>query len=265
MRACRARRTAVLAALLVAARVAPGAAQARDPHEAQPERPTVSTHAGTVATGWAEVEAGIEVDRADGASSGLVPIALKLGLAPRAQVTLLPSVVRPPGGPTRLGDVGVGVKVRVFERTPIGDLAIQPGVKLPTGSRGDGTGTGTTDGSLLVIVSRDVGPIDMDVNYSRTVRSGDGRDAPERASLWAVAAGGSVHGATGWTAEIFGLPATSGPSGAEATVGAMTAVTCALRPWAVLDAGVVWPVAGPQARAVVAGFVYNVGHVWGRR
>jgi len=34
-----------------------------DPHEAQPERPTVATHAGTVAPGWVEFEAGSEFDR----------------------------------------------------------------------------------------------------------------------------------------------------------------------------------------------------------
>src|SRR5207247_3724752 len=30
--------------------------QAPDPHAAQPERPTVATHAGTVAPGWIEIE-----------------------------------------------------------------------------------------------------------------------------------------------------------------------------------------------------------------
>ena len=31
---------------------------AKDPHAAQPERPTVATHAGTVARGWFEIETG---------------------------------------------------------------------------------------------------------------------------------------------------------------------------------------------------------------
>src|SRR5437764_1362781 len=42
-----------------------------DPHAVQPERPTVATHAGTVAPGWSEIEAGIERDRyADGSHGG---------------------------------------------------------------------------------------------------------------------------------------------------------------------------------------------------
>src|SRR5215467_14475818 len=49
-----------------------------DPHAAQPERPTVATHAGTVAPGWVEIEAGAELDRYDGDVSGLaVPVVTK--------------------------------------------------------------------------------------------------------------------------------------------------------------------------------------------
>src|SRR5438445_803082 len=48
-----------------------------DAHAAQPERPTVATHAGTVAPGWAEIEAGIEWDRyADASHGGVAPILL---------------------------------------------------------------------------------------------------------------------------------------------------------------------------------------------
>ncbi len=54
-------------AAAVLARLAPAAASAqapaRDPHAVQPERPTVATHAYTVAPGWVEIEAGVELDR----------------------------------------------------------------------------------------------------------------------------------------------------------------------------------------------------------
>src|SRR5260370_36815211 len=54
------------------AALAPLAAGARgqglqDRHAVQPERPTVATHAGTVAPGWVELETGVELDRLDGA------------------------------------------------------------------------------------------------------------------------------------------------------------------------------------------------------
>ena len=48
-------------ALLVVA--SPLIAQAPPGNKAQPERPTVATHAGTVAKGWWEIEAGGEYDR----------------------------------------------------------------------------------------------------------------------------------------------------------------------------------------------------------
>lgn len=84
--------TAALVALVsLVARPAGLAAQtlASDPHAAQPERPTVATHAGTVATGWFEIEAGTELDRyADRSRGEVAPVSVKLGLAPCLQLSL---------------------------------------------------------------------------------------------------------------------------------------------------------------------------------
>ena len=41
-----------------------------NPHDAQPERPSVATHAWTVAPGWIEIEAGTEFDRYDDHAHG---------------------------------------------------------------------------------------------------------------------------------------------------------------------------------------------------
>src|SRR5207248_820985 len=54
---------AIMSLVLGLCRWQPVLAQARDPHEVQPERPTVATHAGTVAPGWIELEWGSEWDR----------------------------------------------------------------------------------------------------------------------------------------------------------------------------------------------------------
>src|SRR5256885_8764954 len=49
-----------------------------DPRVVQPERPSVATHAGTVAPGFLEIETGIESDRnADGTHALVVPTVLK--------------------------------------------------------------------------------------------------------------------------------------------------------------------------------------------
>jgi hypothetical protein len=141
-----------IALIVLAASTRPAAQQPPiDPHAVQPERPTVATHAGTVAPGWIEVEAGAEfdrfVDRTHGAS---VPIVTKIGVASNVQLSIFGSGIRPPGEHgLGFGDLGVDVKWRLFDKpAPLGRFAIQPGVKLPTGSSDAGTGTGTTDVSV---------------------------------------------------------------------------------------------------------------------
>ena len=67
---------------------ADSAAAPDDPHAAQPERPTVATHAGTVLPGWVEIEAGVERDHLDGAHVLLTPTVLKFGIVPRVQLEL---------------------------------------------------------------------------------------------------------------------------------------------------------------------------------
>src|SRR5438128_381990 len=95
--------------------------KAQDPHAAQPERPTVATHAGTVAPGWTELEAGAEFDDYADQSRGLVtPILLKTGLAPRVQLSIQALLVRALGeSATEIGDLFVGVKWRLAEDAPV--------------------------------------------------------------------------------------------------------------------------------------------------
>src|SRR5205814_8842252 len=60
----------------------------KDPHAAQPERPTVATHAGTVAPGWLELETGGERDRlAPSATLISTPTVFKIGLASRVHLS----------------------------------------------------------------------------------------------------------------------------------------------------------------------------------
>jgi hypothetical protein len=253
---------ACLALLLLAARLA--AAQGRDPHTVQPERPTVATHAGTVATGWLEIEAGVERDRVGVAGATMsTPVVLKLGLADRAQLSIGASTLRAAGA-TSLGDLAAGIKWRLVDDAPIvGDFALLPAVKLPTGS--GGAGTGTTDVSLLAISSHAFGPIAMDLNAGYTRRSGDGSRVPASATVWTASFGGPIAGMFGWTAECYGYPGTSGPSGQPPIVAVLAGPTILVRRWLAFDAGVIEPVRGPQPRALYAGTVYNVGRIWHAR
>ena len=250
----------------VGAQRADSAAQARNPREVQPERPTVATHAGTVAPGWIELESGGEWDRyADGGKVVSFPTNLKIGVGPRAQVNLIAAafvgtaIDRSVRG---IGDVTIGLKYRMIDDAPLlGDFAILPSVKLPTASSARGLGTGTTDASLLLISSRSVGPVDVDVNLGATRRSGDGATAPNIATLWTVSAGAPIAGRFGWTAEVFGYPGTSGDAGAKGIVALLAGPTFQPALRLAVDAGVIVPVTGPQPKALYTGFVWNIGPI----
>lgn len=239
------------------------AQSAPDPHAVQPERPSVATHAGTVAPEWLEIETGLEIDGLEGSGNSIgIPTALKLGLAPGLQLGLSLPGSRPDGSTAGIGDLSAGVKWRLFDGAAVvHDLAVLSAVKLPTGSTGAGRGTGTTDLSLLLISSRTVGIVSLDLNIGYTIRSGSGRNAPTHSSMWAVAVGLPVRGPLGLAAEISGLPATSGPAGAPGTIEVLAGPTLLVRPWLAFDAGVILPLSGPQPHAIYAGGVLNAGRL----
>lgn len=254
---------AALAALLAAAGLA-AQEPPRDPHAVQPERPTVATHAYTVAAGWVEIEGGAEIDRYTGGSHGLAaPVVVKVGLGRGLQLDLDGALVHPPtGGATGLGDLAVGLKVRLLEHVPVlGDLSVQPSLKLPTAPTASGLGTGTTDAALLLISSHDLGPLSMDLNLGYTRRSGPGTLAPRSSSLWTASFGGPAAGPVGWVAEVYGYPGTAGPAGAKPIVALLAGPTLAARAWLAVDAGLIVPLEGPQPRAFYAGGVVNLGHL----
>lgn len=238
-----------------------GAQAVEDPHAAQPERPTVATHAGTVAPGWLEVETGVEADRFDdGTHAQTFPTFFKFGLASHLQLGIGVPAVRPPGSSFGLGDAYASLKWRVLDSAPIlGDFAIQPALKLPTGAESAGRGTGTTDLSLLAISSHSLGEVALDINAGYTRRSGDGSGVPKDAWVWTVSTDGPVAGPLGFAAEIFGYPATSGAAGVDGIVALLGGPTLGLEAWFVLDAGVIIPLTGPQPRALYGGLTWNVG------
>jgi hypothetical protein len=260
-------RFAASAALAVAGSTVLSAQGTPDPHAVQPERPTVATHAHTVAPGWVEVESGVELDDLRGDARQLsTPTALKVGLTSHAQLNLGIALLRLSGrglpSRTGVGDLLVGVKWRLLDNAPLlGDFAVLPSLKLATGSARKGTGTGTTDVGMLLISSHDFGPVALDVNGSYVRRGGDGARVPRTATLWTVSSGFPLHGAVGAVAELFGLPGTSGPAGAGPSVALLTGPTLLVRPWLAVDAGVIRRLQGPQPNAVYAGLVYNAGHL----
>lgn len=246
----------MLAAVGLLAASSLAAQQPVDPRAAQPERPTVATHAGTVAPGYLEIEAGVESDRDTSRATNFAPILLKIGIASNAQLSIFSSVDRVDS------DINVGVKWRLLDDAPIlGDFAILPAIKLPAEAVSKG-GTGTTDVGLLLISSHKFGDVEMDLNVGATRRSGDGTRVPKTASVWTASFGGPFTEIFGWAAEVYGYPGTGGPAGQKALVGFLTGPTATVRKWLVFDMGLIVPVSGPQPHALYAGGVYNIGRLW---
>lgn len=237
---------------------APSPADDRDPRAVQPERPSVATHAGTVAPGFLELEAGFERDRAtDRTHASLVPVLFKFGLGNRTQLSLSTPATGSTGVPFGVGDVSLGLKWRIAEDRPIvRDFAVLPQVKFSTGGA---RGTRTTDVSLLLISSRAVGPVAVDVNAGGTWRTGDGALVPRTATQWTVAAALPVRGKLGWVLECYGYPGTGGPAGSAPIVALLGGPTWLLRPGLALDAGIIAPITGPQSRALYFGLVTSLG------
>jgi hypothetical protein len=257
-------RHALLAAVAAGAARAPLAAQERDPRAAQPERPTVATHAGTVAPGLLELESGVELDRLGTDHTTIGTLVAKIGVSGHLQLSVFASAVKPGGRGGGFGDLAMGFKWRILDAHPLlGDFALLPSFKFPTGSLAGGSGTGTTDASLLLVSSRDAGPVHIDLNAGYTRRSGDGIATPRTATVWTASFGGAIAGPVNWTAEFFGYPGTSGPSGAAPTVAFLAGPTLTVRNTLVVDVGIIAPIAGRQPRAAYAGVVYNVGRIWG--
>lgn len=242
-----------------------GRATPRNPYAVQPERPTVATHAGTVAPGFLEIETGFERDHYPTTHVISVPTVFKLGVGSHEQLGIAVSGIHgaPSGGSsTGIGDLTLDLKVRLLDDAPIlGDFAVLPAIKLPTGSTRDGFGTGTTDVSLLLISSHDFGPVEMDLNAGATHRSGDGRAAPVTSTLWTASFGWPIAGVLGWVAEMYGYPGTGGPAGSAPIIAVLTGPTFSVHTRLALDTGIITPLDGPQPHAVYAGLVWNAGCV----
>jgi hypothetical protein len=188
----------------------------------------------------------------------------KIGIASHAQLSIFGTTVRGPGENLGVGDAGVGIKWRLLDDAPVvGDFAVLPAVKFPTAS-GD-RGSGTTDASLLLISSHQIGPVAVDLNLGATRRSGDGTVVPRTGGVWTASFGFPISGPLGATLEVFGSRRTTGPAGSLGTSAFLIGPTYLLREWLAFDAGAIIPLGGPQPHALYTGFVWNVGCALPRR
>jgi len=225
-------------------------AQQPDPRQVNPERPTVATHAWTVARGYAEIETGVQSDQYDGGLNGFgIPTVAKFGVARNAQLDLLLPLARAPGAAhLKAGDFGIAVKYRLADHQPVlGAFALQPSITFPTSST-------QTAASLLLISSHQLGDIALDINAGVTRSFARGAMT---STLWTVSSGGVAVDAVGWVFEVFGYPGAGGPP----TVSTLFGPTLSISPSLAVDAGLILPVAGRPPRSWYAGGVWNIGRL----
>lgn len=249
-------------ALLVAA---PLVAQEKDvdPRAVQPERPTVATHAHTVAPGFIEIESGFEGDRAGaGQRTYSVPTVTKIGLTSHMQLNLnTPAFAGGAGQSSGIGDVSVGLKWRLLDdHAVLGDFALLPAIKFPTGSATKGTGSGTLDVGVTAIASYDLSGVSMDLNVAYTRVGGTNSSAPNSAALWTASFGFPVAGRLSWVAEVFGQPTIDG-SGTPSTAALLTGPTYLVSTAFNVDFGIIAPFHGDLPNAIYAGVVWNLGSI----
>ena len=238
-----------------------------NPHAAQPERPTVATHAFTVAPGWTEIEIGTQRQQEGALSSRIaVPLLLKVGLGTRVQLDIGPGWQRSADdGGTEAGitDMIVGIKWRLADDAPVlGAFAIQSTLSLPTGSAESGRGSGKAAVNVLAISSHRIGPLSLDVNAGYTRLGGESTSAPRDSTVWTAAAAFPIAGRVGWAAEFYGYPGTSGSHGQPPVVALLTGPNLTVSPSLVFDAGAIFDIEGFGGTAIYAGLTWNIGRLW---
>src|SRR6266850_1324542 len=126
------------------------------PRTANPERPTVATHAYTVAPGYAELEQGARAFGLSGLGEGTAwDFNLKIGVRPGLQLGFFGAgYVRTAAG-GGVGDVGLSLKMS-HAVSPQAAIALVPAMTLPSGDEPRGLGAGRTLGSLVGVVSADL-------------------------------------------------------------------------------------------------------------
>ena len=232
-----------------------------DPRAVQPERPTVATHAHTVAPGYIEIEAGVQGDRAGPAQrTYAVPTVTKIGLTSHTQLNLsAPVFAAGSGQSSGIGDVSVGVKWRLLDdHAVLGDFALLPAIKFPTGSAAKGTGSGTLDLGVTAIASYDIRGVSVDLNAAYTRVGGQNSSSASSAALWTASFGAPVIGRLGWVAEFFGQPTIDG-SGTASTAAFLTGPSYLVSTALNVDFGIIAPFHGDLPNAIYAGLVWNLG------
>jgi len=231
------------------------AIQAQDELTAVPNRPTVSTPAQPVQPGVLETEWGIDAAASHQDINGL----LKFGISKNFELRLTNNPFTADSGAHGVGDTALGFKYRLTQ-----DSAHEPSIslmymaKIPTA--GDVLGSGETDHTFTLLVSKDLGKHHFDYNLIAGLL-GKPQGGFERTYLNALAWSHPIHGKLGATAEFSGTTSPNPLTPASAQF--LAAGTYAARPRFVIDFGMALRIIGDIPDAMfVAGVTYSAADLY---
>ena len=225
------------------------------PRTANPERPTVATHAYTVAPGYAELEQGARVFGVNGLGEGTAwDVNLKIGVRPGVQLGLFGAGYLRTGAGGGVGDVGLSLKVsRVL--SPKAAIAVVPAMTVPSGDAARGLGAGRTLGSLVGVLSADVPEgFHFDANAGPV---GIGAGQPQ----WFTSLG-LAHGGVGPVGVAFELFDFTGGGAGPRQRGFLAALLVTVSQWVVVDGGGVRGLVGGTPDQLFVGMTTNLGRIF---
>ncbi len=237
----------------VALSVAWRPAAAQSPRAANPERPTVATHAYAVAPGYIEVEQGVSArGSASLAEATSWDVNVKIGIDRHVQLGIFgPCYIRHSAG-HGLGDLGLSLKLRT-DLTDRVATAVVPAMTLPTGKERLGLGAGRVLAQLPVVLSVD-GPLGVHADLNAGPL-GIGAGRPQ----WLTTASFSHPlGALGVQAELFHISA--GAAG-QRQAGLLGALTVTPVQWMVIDAGGTVGLGSASPDVLFLGLTTNLGRL----
>ena len=227
---------------------------AQSPRAANPERPTVATHAYAVAPGYVEIEQGISARGvASFRDATSWDVNVKIGIAPYLQVGLFgPGYARTSAG-HGVGDWGLALKLRA-DVSDQAAVAIVPAITFPTGKEQLGLGAGRVLGQLPLVFSLD-GPARVHADFNAGPL---GIGAGRLQWLTTASIGRPVGGRFGLTAEVYRISAGSAGPRQAGLLGALLVTPVQ---WMVIDIGGTWGLGSGSPDVVFLGLTTNLGRL----
>lgn len=233
---------------------------------ANPNRPTVADPADITQYGVLELEYGWDrVWPEEGVHQtslgGLLKFGLLCDVELRWSTTSFLSQTDDFGTTRGIGDNWIGPQIRLYKQTRrVPTVSFGYAAKIPSASTSKGLGTGRVDHAFTWLVSKDLAGVHFDFNTTHFVIGREGASGFDQSDQFNLAFSHPVRGKLLFTGEFYGNtrlnPATSG------FFSSLWALTYAITPRLVIDAGFEASTAGGPRRHAFVGATYSIGDLY---